>query len=152
MKKHHIENPTVSFVAILVAILVALFALDHLRAQVFYGGVTVTGSSNAPVLVNFQQVTNTAYSTLFPRTLVIQNLVSNSTVTASYGYQFAGLGGTNIYVVNTLTTNFNGVGLPNGSTVIIALPQYQNSVPIQPWGTYVCTNASGNVTNVVSLY
>ena len=136
--------------ALAVAFLVT--CLSPGTAQVFYGGITVIGTSNAPVLVNFLPVTNTAFSTLQARTLQIQNLVSNSTVTVSYGYQWAGLGGTNLFVQNTLTTNFNGAGFTNGSTVIIPLPQNQNLVPIQPWGVYTATNAAGNVTNIVTLY
>jgi len=134
-------------------LLLALMLLgSSASAQVFYGGVPVAGSSNAPVLVNFGPVTNFAYSTLYPRTLVIQNLMSNETLTASWAYQFAGLGGSNLFLMNTLTTNFNGAGLTNGSTVIINLPQQANNVPIQPWGLVTCTNASGNVTNTISLY
>jgi hypothetical protein len=130
----------------------ALLGVHTASAQVFYGGITVVGSSNAPVLNNFMSVTNTASSLLSARTLVIQNVVSNSTVTANYGYQWAGLGGTNLYIQNTFSTNFNGAGITNGSTVVITLPANYNTVPIQPWGTYACTNAAGNVTNIVSLY
>lgn len=120
-------------------------------AQVFSGGLTIVGSSNAPVQVNFVPITNTAYSTLPARTLLIQNLVSNSTVNVNYGYQWAGLGGTNLFLANNFTTNFNGAGLTNGSTVIIYLPQLQNMVAIQPWGNYTATNSLGNVTNIVTL-
>jgi hypothetical protein len=135
--------------AALLLLLTLLTPTSH--AQFFNGGVTVTGTSNQPVLVSFVPITNTASSSLISRTAQIQNLVSNETFVLQYGYQWAGLGGTNLYIVNTLVTNFNGAGLTNGSTVLVPVPSVFNTVPIQPWGQAICTNNAGNVTNVISV-
>jgi len=143
---------SLSAVALFLIALILLTAPQKAAAQVFNGGTTVVGSSNAPVLVNFALQTNSAYSSLVARTLLIANVQSNSIVNVNYGYQWAGLGGTNLYIMNTLTTNFNGAGITNGGTCIIPISAFNNIVPISPWGTYQATNAAGNVTNTVTFY
>jgi len=129
-------------------LLLALLCLPA-HAQIFFGGSNIVGTATMPVLLNFQPQTNYASSYLVGRTLVIQNLVSNETATATYAYAAPGI--SNLYVTATLTTNFNGAGLTNGSTVYITVPAGLNLVPLSPWGTFTCTNAAGNVTNIVTF-
>jgi hypothetical protein len=139
------------FYSYLILAALLLCAIDT-RAQIFIAGTNVIGTATGPVLNAFVPVTNTAYSSLLPRTLVLSGISSNETAVCSYGYAFAGVGGSTLYVMNTITTNLNGAGFTNGATVTIPVSGIFNAVPIQPWGTISVTNASGNVTNNVLFY
>ena len=133
--------------SLLVLVLLLLFALNS-RAQIFYGSITVVGSTNAPVQVAFLNVTNLLNSSLQQRTLMVQNIQTNQTIVIGYGYTWSNLGGTNLFVAGTITNTFPAsAGWTNGATWITNIPPQYFSVPATPWGFINL----GNYTNQVSF-
>lgn len=135
--------------------LILLFALLTIsaHAQVFYGGVTVIGTSNAPVQVNFVNVVGYASVTCPARTLQLQNTSTNEVYVLSYLGQFQGMGGTNMYLLGSLTNQLPGPGSwVNGSTFTTNIPAQTFLVPIVPWGQIaISNNVSAALTNNVLL-
>lgn len=116
---------------LLLALWLAL--LTPARAQIFYGGVSVTNSAFAPVQNSLVLLTNVASSTLPSRTLQILNIQTNQTVTVYYAYAFAGY--TNLFLVNSNIYTFPASnGWVNGATFTTNIASVFNSVPIQPYG------------------
>jgi hypothetical protein len=108
-------------------------------------GVGVTGTSNALVQVGFQPVTNTAYSSLVQRTLQIQNINTNETITVGYGYVFSGNGLTNIQILATNQYSFpSSAGWTNGATFTTNIPAQSYYINVSPVGQI---SISGSYSN-----
>ena len=137
-----------SALGILAAVtLFASMAPTPATAQIFSSGVGVIGTSNAVVQVNFQTVTNQAYSSLLPRTLVLQNINTNETVTVAYGYVFSGFGLTNLWYGPTNVFTFPASnGWVNGATFVTNISAVTVAVPVTPVGQLII---SGNYSNNV---
>jgi hypothetical protein len=121
-------------------------------AQVFYGGVTVIGTSNAPVQVNFANLQGYVSITCPSRTLQLQNTASNEVYVLGYYSQFSGLGGTNLYLLGALTNTLPGPGWTNGTTFTTNIPAQTFQVPVTAWGQIaISNNIYTSVTNVVLL-
>jgi hypothetical protein len=131
--------------------LLALLLPCAASAQIFTGGVGVLGSSNALVQVSFLPVTNLAYSSLVQRTLQIQNVQTNETITVAYGYIFSGNGLTNVYCLATNVYTFPASnGWVTGSTFTTNIGATTFSVPVQPVGLIqIYSNAVPWSNNVI---
>ena len=110
-----------------------LLGLGTAHAQIFYGGVMVTNSASAPIQVGFVQVTNNAASSLQARTLQVQNINTNQTIVAYYGYVLPGQ--TNLFLVNSNVFTFPASGgWTNGATFTTNISSVFNVVPVLPYG------------------
>lgn len=126
----------------------AALAVTPVPAQIFYGGITIVGTSNAPVQTAFVPITNLAYSSLQSRNLMVQNIQTNQTIIISYGYTWSGWGGTNLYVAGSITNTFPAsAGWTNGATWVTNVAAMTYQPPISPWGIINL----GNYTNTVSF-
>jgi hypothetical protein len=136
-----------------VALIVALCLLGmSASAQVFYGGVTVIGTSNAPVQVNFANLQGYASITCPSRTLQLQNTASNEVYVLGYYGNFSGMGGTNLYLLGALTNTLPGAGWTPGTVFTTNIPAQTFQVPITAWGQIaISNNIYTSVTNVVLL-
>jgi len=132
------------------SVVISWFA-SSASAQIFTGGVGVLGSSNALVQVSFLPVTNLAYSSLVQRTLQIQNVQTNETITVAYGYIFSGNGLTNVYCLATNVYTFPASnGWVTGSTFTTNIGATTFSVPVQPVGLIqIYSNAVPWSNNVI---
>ena len=119
--------------ALLLILALLLAFASPARAQIFYGGVSVTNSAFAPVQSSFVLLTNLASSTLPARTLQVLNIQTNQTITVYYAYAFAGY--TNLFLLNSNIYTFPASnGWVNGATFTTNVASVFNSVPIQPYG------------------
>jgi hypothetical protein len=131
--------------------LIALLGINTGRAQIFSGGIGVIGTSNAVVQNAFVTQTNVAFINLVGRTLQLQGITTNETVTVAYGTIWSGYGLTNINIGVTNQYTFPASnGYVQGQTVILTIPSYSYTVPITPIGQITITTNNG--ANVYSNY
>ena len=96
---------------------------------------------------SFVQQTNLAFSSLAGRTLQIQNINTNETVTVAYGYIFSGSGLTNVWIAVTNQYSFPASnGWVNGATFTTNIPPASFTVPVTPVGQInISSTYSNNV-------
>lgn len=117
------------------------------RAQIFSGYTVVTNSTYAPILSSFLTVSNYATQPVATHTLMVTNITTNETIFVSYGAQFPGAAGSNMYVVGAFYTNFPASnGWVNGSTWTWQIPAQFYQVPVTPWANFYPSN---NVTTAI---
>ena len=141
---------------IVAAIVLIAAVVIPAKAQTFYGLSLVTGTNSAPILLHFLTQSNPAPIVIQPQTLLVTNILTNEQITVSYASQMAGLAGTNLLALTTLTTHFNGA---TGWTVfptnwLFNVPGGTYYPTVSPWGTIGIVNTnfpSGTQTNGVSL-
>lgn len=124
------------------------------KGQIFNGGIGVIGTSNAVVQNAFITQTNTAFVQLSARTLQLQGITTNETVSVAYGAVFSGYGLTNIWILGTNFYTFPASnGYVQGQTVIIPYPSYTFTAPITPLAQIqIYTNSGANAySNTVSF-
>lgn len=129
-------------VAILACVACVPFVPCSSQAQIYCSFTSLTATNYAPVLVNFAVQSNLAYMSLPSRTLVVTNINTNEAITLSYGCQVTGQGGTNVFVLSTLWTNFPAsAGWTNGATWIYNVPAAGFSPGVSPWASLGISNA-----------
>ena len=129
-----------------------LFAAAPVKAQIFYGGVGVIGTSNAVIQNAFVIQTNFAFVSLAARTLQIPYVYTNTTATVAYGAVFSGFGLTNYTILITNQFSFPASnGWLNGQTFTTNIAPLVFSVPITPLGsiTFQTNGATSYSNNVI---
>jgi hypothetical protein len=123
-------------------IFAAVFFLASLKSEAqFNSGVTITGTTNAQLIVGSSVPTNYATFYLPTKALTISSGIStNETVVFSYGFTVAG--STNIVILGSLTNSFAGY---TNSTWSTNIPPQSFAVPVVPWAQA----AIGSFTNVI---
>ena len=128
----------------LLTISACLLALN-VSAQTFGSGVTVIGTTNAPLVSNGTPSTNTTYLSFPQKTVTLSGILdTNEVAIFSYGVVFAG--STNIVLIGSFTNSFaltnGGIGTGTWSTNI---PQMTIAAQIIPYAQI----AIGSHTNTV---
>jgi hypothetical protein len=96
---------------ILLTAAVILAVAQKLSAQTFGGGITITGTTNAPLVSGGTILTNTFYLTLPAKTVTLSDIVStNETVAFAYGVRVGT--NANIDIIGVITNSF---ALPAGT-------------------------------------
>lgn len=108
----------------------AMLCAVESRAQTFGSGVTITGTTNAPLQVSTVVFTNYAYVTIPVKAVTLSNITStNETAILSYGFALPGQ--TNILILASITNSF--ASGTNGGSWSPQIPAQTITVPIIPW-------------------
>jgi hypothetical protein len=137
---------------ILLTAAVILAVAQKLSAQTFGGGISITSSTNAPLVEGGTVNTNTTYMS-FPSKTVTLSQISNTNETAvfSYGVKVIGANGTNVVLIASITNSF---ALPAGTnqsgtgTWTTNVPQQTIPVQIVPYAQVDIGSTNSNTIYV----
>jgi hypothetical protein len=112
---------------------IGVMAIQPLRAQ-FVSPVTVTGTTNAPIPVNFQLLAFPFYGTIPQKTCITTipgSVNTNLPEILSYGYTVTG--NSNPVIVSSITNT-----LPASGSITNVVPQNSANGTVTPWAQVSC--------------
>jgi hypothetical protein len=124
--------------------MLVLILASKVSAQTFGGGITITGTTNAP-LVNNGSIPTNSFTLSFPAKQVTLSNVTSTNETAIFSYGIQLVGSSNIVLLASVTNTFS---LPNGTnngTWITNIPQQALTFQIVP---YAQANIGANTNGI----